>query len=128
MELPWLEDYSLESVSGGGDAMEASSSSSAPACIGALAGAVPTADERQFRGHGDVWSWRGRVANALFDRKMSAAEDVPADVEARSPIERALNAYSFGQAGQGSVLQSFFPKGSLIYTSANYLFWWCFST
>ena len=89
----------------------AASSSSGAICRGFLAGAVPALQGREFRGHRDIWSWRGRVANALFDRKIEAADDVPAEVEGRSSIERALNAYSFDQARQETFLESFYQKG-----------------
>ena len=42
-----------------------------------MAGAVPAPENREFRGHRDAWSWRGRVANALFDRKVQAADEAP---------------------------------------------------
>ena len=90
----------------GGGAM-ASSSSSAPICRGDLAGAVPTAEDKVFKGHRVPWSWRGRVAEELYDRKVNAADDVPHEVEARSAIERGLNAYSFEQAWVELDLESF---------------------
>ena len=64
--------------------------------IGSLAGAVPgfgqlVLDKSAFR-------WRARVAGMLNKGKEAARSFVPAVVEAKTPIERALHRYSYEQA------------------------------
>ena len=80
--------------------------------IGALAGAVPglgqlVLDKAPFR-------WRARVADMLYNRQGNAASaDVPAVVEAQTPIERALHRYSYEQAKACAMKSSLHPRGSL---------------
>ena len=93
--------------------MAASSSSSV--CRGDLAGAVPGLGQVMFVGSSNRWTWRARVADAVYNRKTSAEAAVPREVEAKSPIEMALNRYSYEEALGGFFLRNLLSKGCLFY-------------